>query len=131
MTLSDSAAHLKAIYEARDAEAFAHILCDDVFWGDPEYPQEPDACHSAEEVLTHYQGMIEQGVSATVTEILTELNMVALGLLISWPPEFENNAPRTHYQIFRFRDDRIDLICGTEDREKAVDMMRVWSQRKL
>ena len=131
MALSKNAAELQDAYQSRDAKAFAQLLKEDVFWGDPDDPQYPEACHNAKEVLAWYEGLIKQGVTARVTEVIEDANMVALGLSIEWPTGVREDPPGTRYQIFRFQDEGIDLIFGVDDRTTAIQLMREWSQRQL
>lgn len=123
MTPSSYAKTLQTIYETQNIAAFAQLLSDTIFWGDPAYPADPNACHDTTSVVARYQSMLSRGVTARVIDVLEGEETVALGLAVVWPPGIREDPPQNRYQIFHFRKGRIDRITGATDRASAEAAM--------
>jgi ketosteroid isomerase-like protein len=125
MGLSPHAEALVSAYQTRDLTALADLLHEDVFWGDPAFPDAPRACHSRSEVLAQYRLLMGTGtgVRATIVDVVQSDTAVALGLSVEWPPESHRETPDVRYQVFTFRGGRISQIVGADDRRAVVEML--------
>src|SRR5579875_156061 len=124
MQLSERARRLCDAYRTYDMTAFSRLLRDDVFWGDPAYPDDPFACRNREDVLTRYRELLAEGARASVVDVFESDDAVVLGVLMECAPRRPEVAGRVRYQIFFFDKDRIGRILGADDREAAETLMR-------
>jgi ketosteroid isomerase-like protein len=104
--------------EAGDVEAMFALLAPDVRWGPAD--DSVSGCHNRRQVRAWYQAAFDQGVRATVTEVVPAGDHLLVGLAVTGRFEGGEEGSTERWQVLTVRDGLIADIRGFDDRREAA-----------
>src|SRR5579859_6871228 len=116
--LDELASRLRAALGARDLDAYASLLDDNVRWGGEE--ETPDTCHSRADVRSWLARQQAQGLDTTVLEVQPGNDAILVGLSVRRPSRGGYSRESTVHQVLKVRDQRVVDIRGYSSRLEAA-----------
>jgi hypothetical protein len=110
------ARQVKAALEAADVSAFSDLLDPHVRWGAPDDPVPP--CQTRDQVLTWYQRGRDDGVRASVTEVVVGDDKLLVGLRVVG--RAAEDEPVDRWQVLTLGGGLVVDIRGFDDRGEAA-----------
>jgi len=116
---SDIAERVKTALEASDLIAFRELLDPDARWGPSDDPAA--GCHNRDEVLAWYERGRDEGMRATVTEVVVGTEKLLVGLKVAGTPAaIEQGGETDRWQVLTLRGGRVVDIRAFDDRDEAA-----------
>jgi ketosteroid isomerase-like protein len=101
--------------ESSDLDAIGDLLHPDATWGAPDDPK--PSCQNRNQVLGWYRQSTEQGVRATVTEVVVSGDKILVGLKVAGRAAADE-ADR--WQVMTVVEGQIADVRGFDDRDEAA-----------
>jgi ketosteroid isomerase-like protein len=115
VTSDATAAQIRAAYEHADLDGFSGLLADDVRWGE----NHPNECRNRDDVLRTFTGWVGAGLTASVTELDSGPQGVAVKLQVSWVDPNHKARGQSFWHVLTVRDGRITEIRRYNDAKSA------------
>lgn len=115
MTAEAISAQISAAYERADLDGFGRLLADDVRWGE----NHPNECRNRDDVLRTFTGWVGSGVTATVTDLDTGPQGVAVKLQVAWVDPNDEARGQSFWHVLTVRDGLITEIRRYNDAKSA------------
>ena len=130
--LSELAEQVRTALDAGDIDGYQHLLAPDVHWGAADEPQW--GCHNKRQVLNWYRAARDNGMSATIDEVLVGDDCLLVGMHVLRPDPDQPDADQTdadehdaqpdgvapRWQVLTVRNGLIVDIAGFDDRQQAA-----------
>lgn len=114
-----------------DLEKYRDLLAPNAHWGPPDSPQW--GCQNRSQIINWYKAAQDQGMRATVTEVVTGTDSLLVGLMVRGRGEEGEHGDAGHggqadeepgteprWQVLKVHDGLIIDICGYDDRAEAA-----------
>jgi len=113
------AAQVRAALDTGDLDSYKDLLAADVHWGAAEEPEW--GCHNRGEVLAWYKAARDNGMGATVNEVVIGTDCLLVGVTVSGTQAADDRGgPAPRWQLLTIEDGYIADICGFDDRDQAA-----------
>lgn len=112
-TMNELAESVRSALATGDLDSYRGLLAPDVHWGAPGTSD--SGCRNRDEVLSWFRASRDQGMTATVDEVVAGEGHLLVGLTVS-----RDGATAARWQVLTVRAARIVDICGFDDRNDAV-----------
>jgi ketosteroid isomerase-like protein len=108
---------LRAALNTANLDDFAHLLSENVTWGDVN---DPRGCRNRAEVLAIFRRNLVEGASASIDELVSGTRGILVVLGVTWPPHSRHGEHQMVHQVYFVSDGLITEIRGFDDRDTAI-----------
>jgi|SRR3954447_9719150 len=115
MTTEAMDAQVRAAYEHADLDGFSGLLAEDVRWGE----NHPNECRNRDDVLRTFAGWVCAGVTASVTELATGPQGIAVKLQVAWVDPNDRDRGQSFWHVLTVREGLITEIRRYNDAKSA------------